>query len=291
MAFRKISKAKQSISSYFSNANRKVYRIKDLRIVLAQNRTEWNLAENITSGQFISYLLFNTPMKMTDFNFPNRKYRLYSWGQISVFELLSFIDDKAYFSHYSALYLNELTEQVPSSIYLNIEQKPQKFRDFELTQTRIESAFKNKQRLSNNHINYEDHKIYLLNGMNTGNLGVITSIGADNQEIHYTNVERTLIDIVVRPAYSGGVYEILKAFALAQPKVSINRLVAFLQKLNFIYPYHQAIGFYLEKSGAYRDSQINQLNTFDVKYDFFLAHNIPNTCYSDRWKLFYPEGL
>ena len=68
----------------------------------------------------------------------------------------------------------------------------------------------------------------------------------DYGPLRFTNLERTLIDAAVRPVYAGGVFEVRKAYQLAKEKVSVNRLAALLQKLNYIYPYHQAIGFYLE---------------------------------------------
>ena len=37
-------------------------------------------------------------------------------------------------------------------------------------------------------------------------------------KIRLTNIERTLIDIAVRPVYSGGVFEVLKAYRLAKDK-------------------------------------------------------------------------
>jgi len=57
--------------------------------------------------------------------------------------------------------------------------------------------------------------------------------------VRVTNLERTLIDAVVRPAYSGGVFEVAKAFELAKDQVSVNAMGAMLGKLRFAYPFHQ----------------------------------------------------
>ena len=70
-----------------------------------------------------------------------------------------------------------------------------------------------------------------------------------------TNVERTLIDATVKPMYAGGVFEVAKAFALANDRLSVNKLMPMLRKLDFSYPYHQAIGYYLERAG-YKSSQL-----------------------------------
>jgi predicted transcriptional regulator of viral defense system len=108
--------------------------------------------------------------------------------------------------------------------------------------------------------------------------------------ISITSLERTLIDIAVRPDYSGGPGEVLKAFENAKEKVSINKLNAILKKINFIYPYHQVIGFYLERAG-YRASQIDLLRKKEIEYDFYLTYNMGETEYSPIWKLYYPKGF
>ena len=40
--------------------------------------------------------------------------------------------------------------------------------------------------------------------------------------VRVTDLERTLIDIAVRPEYAGGVYEVLNVYRLAKGKVSAN---------------------------------------------------------------------
>lgn len=71
----------------------------------------------------------------------------------------------------------------------------------------------------------------------------------------------------------------------------MRKLVSMLEKLNYIYPYHQAIGFYLDKAGYYEDSALKLLQKFGLKYDFYLAHQIDDVDYSKEWRLYFPKGL
>ena len=71
-----------------------------------------------------------------------------------------------------------------------------------------------------------------------------------------TNVERTLIDITFRPVYAGGVLEVLKAFTQAKRQVTTKNLLKLLEEMDYAYPYHQAVGFYLESSGTYSEVDI-----------------------------------
>jgi hypothetical protein len=94
----------------------------------------------------------------------------------------------------------------------------------------------------------------------------------------------------VRPIYTGGVFEVAKAFELAKEQVSVNGLCAMLRKLNFIYPYHQAIGYYMERAG-YRSKQLDLVRSFPMEHDFHLTHGMTDSEYVKQWRLHVPRGL
>jgi predicted transcriptional regulator of viral defense system len=105
-----------------------------------------------------------------------------------------------------------------------------------------------------------------------------------------TCLERTLIDIVVRPRYSGGVFQVAQAFSQAAKEVDIPKLVSLLSRLNYRYPYHQALGFYLEHAGI-NDSRLGQLRDLDLQFDFYLDYSMENPSFSKSWRVFYPLGV
>lgn len=97
---------------------------------------------------------------------------------------------------------------------------------------------------------------------------------------------------MVRPSYSSGVSEVLKAFRNANEfhKVSVNKLSGYLNRMNFIYPYHQAIGFYLEAAG-YKKSQVDIFAGRDKEFDFYLTYDMRDMDYSKKWRIYYPKGF
>jgi hypothetical protein len=214
----------------------------------------------------------------------------YIYDRATAYQLALTLKANAYLSHYTAVYFHELTEQLPKTIYTTFEQSAKAATASPLLQSSIDAAFAKPQRLSDNYASYDDYSLYLLNGKHTNNEGVIAAENEHMGKIRVTNLERTLIDIAVRPAYSGGVGEVVKAYERAKETVSVNKLNAMLKKLKFIYPYYQAIGFYMEKAG-YRDAQLKLMKAHPFEFDFYLSYGMQEKEYAPTWRLYYPKGF
>ena len=216
---------------------------------------------------------------------------IYSWKTKDEFTIIQGLKSDSYFSHYSALYLHQLSLQIPKTIYLNFEHKTVMSTSVEgslLTQEAIDKTFKGSQRKSSLIYSYLEKKIIIINGKFTNRMGVVKRKN-NEQCFDYTDIERTLIDISVRPVYAGGIFEVLEAFKLAKSKLNVAKMADYLTKLNFIYPYHQVIGFYLEKAN-YSENEIEYFIK-EIKFNFYLTYDIRNKVFSEKWKLYYPKGL
>jgi len=278
------------IAEFFRAQDQSVFKHKEIYALLRRYRDEWHLPQSVSGTGFIEMLLQDTDMQRLEFAFPSRKETRYVWGDVPLLQVVSSLRPNGYFTHYTAVYLHGLTQQIPTSIYLNAEQSP-KPRGGELRQESIDLAFSRRPRATKNKAVAGDSTIHLLNGMHTGRLGVVPATRPEAAGCEVTNIERTLIDIAVRPWYSGGVAAVLDAYRAAGTLASVNALVAMLKKLNYVYPYHQAIGFYLERSGNYETGLVDLLRGFPMEFDFYLVPQMVEKAYSERWRLFYPEGL
>ena len=285
--------AKSDILAYFE-ALPPVIRHKQMMGFLAKERAGWRLAQRTTIRDFIVFLKKQGKLKEHKFAFPHQPETLYVWGEIPMMELLLHLKPRSYYSHYTAMRLHGLTEQVPKVLYLSHERSSDTQWGTPLTQSAIDEAFQRPARISNNTADFNNLQVLLINSANTGELGVLNHEAQLSLEsrvsVRVTNIERTLIDAAVRPAYSGGVFEVAKAFELAKNVVSVNAMGAMLSKLRFAYPYHQAIGFYLERAG-YRASSLDLMRRFPMEFDFYLTHEMSATRYVPAWRLYVPEGF
>jgi hypothetical protein len=293
----RIQIAKPDIVKYFDLLPQHVLKMKDVRAILTDQRAFWRLAQSTTAGDFIHFLREHAKLNEIAFAFPQRSEHVYVWGNVPLLTVLLSLRKNLYLSHFTAVRAHGLTEQSPTTVYITDERTSSsgaKTERTKLSQDDIDQAFLRPARVSNNWVEYAGKKVYLLNGAHTGHLGVvmerITGDSGEEVSARLTNLERTLVDITVRPIYAGGVFEVAKAFELAKDRISINRLMPILRKLDFAYPYHQAIGYYLERAG-YKSSQLNLVRRLPIEYDFYLTHEMGETRYVKEWRLFVPHGF
>lgn len=293
----RITVAKPHIISELNKYDIKVFDPGILNQVFEANKDKWRLPLSMDLNKFMEALTHQDFIQHMDFTFPGlSNRRLFFFEDASVYDISASIFPRAYLSHYSAVTNWGLTEQIPKTIYITQEQSnsPSKSNHGKsLEQHAIDEAFKRPQRQSETFFIFNEYKIVLLRGKYTKNLGVQSMDRSEFDTINITDVERTLIDIAVRPSYAGGVFEVLKAFRQAKEKynVSVNKLSGYLNRMNFIYPYHQSIGFYLDAAGNYKSSQIELFKNKPREYDFYLAYEMDDMAYSEKWNLYYPKGM
>jgi predicted transcriptional regulator of viral defense system len=295
MARTRLQIAKADIFSYFDALPSKVLRRSDVARILTQQRGFWRLALSTRITGFVDFLEKSGKLRRLDFAFPVRPTHCYIWGDVPLLEVLLHLKPRSYLSHYTAMRYHGLTEQVPRTIYVTHEQVHPNTRAREpLSQELITAAFKNPVRESQNIASFGSRTICLINGADTQMQGITSGSMADGTDlpamVKVTDLERTLIDATVRPVYSGGVAEVMKAFREAREALSVNRLRGLLHRLAYLYPFHQAIGFYLERAD-YPESSLKLIRELPQIVDFYLAHAMSEADYVPQWRLFVPKGL
>jgi len=281
------------LKDWFDSSREKVFRYSDLEAILHYHHERQIIPESLKTKEFVAFLLEERILKAHHFVFSGIPITVYVRGQkYSIYEMaLKTGGAGAYISHYSAAFINELTDQVPKTIYVTVPQARKHSEQVILTQEQIDSAFSTESRPSKAIVSIEGYRIARLNSMDSEGVGVVESKAPEGTRVLVTDIERTLLDIVVRPIYAGGPHQVLQSFSRAYGRMSTNRLMAYYKKMKYIYPYHQAIGFYMEKAGNYSDNSIKMLRNIKKDRDFYLLHGMTDAVYVPEWRLFVPKGF
>lgn len=285
------------IFSYFEEYYKSIFTLDQLIDILTELKENKILMRTTKLNELVIFLYKRKILDVVNIQLPQRSTTRYIFGDISPLILGLSLNKKAYLSHFSAVFIHNLTENVPKTIYINAEQADKHMhtinQSIELEQKNIDLAFSRPMRQTNQIAQFklktDKYNVYMLNGKNHNRLGVINQ-KLGNDMLPVTSIERTLIDITVRPNYAGGVNEVLSAYKNAKGKFSVNALLSMYKKMNFIYPYHQLIGFYLEQA-KYPESAIKLLNQFEFEFDFYLTYQMRDKEYSPRWRVYCPKGF
>ena len=287
--------ARAEILAFFEASPQRVFSHHDIANILGSHREQWRLAQRTSTAEFLNYLLQRTDLRKFQLTgdrpeTQHRSFQRYVWREASIYAVVLSLRPRSYLSHGTAVFLHGLNDQLPTTVYVNQEQREKPSPTLALTQDRLDRAFQNNQRQSSYVLKHGQFRVVLVAGKHTGELEVGSVVSPTNEELRATKIERTLIDITVRPAYAGGVYQVLEAFRGAKDQISVGTLIATLRKLNYVYPYHQAIGFYMQRA-EYRREQYERLRSLGLDFDFYLAHGTKDSEYQREWRLYTPKGF
>jgi hypothetical protein len=60
--------------------------------------------------------------------------------------------------------------------------------------------------------------------------------------------------------------------------------------MDYVYPYHQAIGFYLDRAGV-GAKQLERVRALGTELRFYLAHGMREMEFNEKWQLHHPKGM
>lgn len=283
--------AQPMVVDFFDNCSSPAFKHNQLLAIYNKNQDSWPLPASMSFSAFVNFLTEKCYLRVYRAEFPYRPETLYIWRDVSIYCASSHLKKNGYLCHYSAMSVHELTDQDPTMIYLNQEQRVQPPPEGVLYQHVVDRVFKGKQRSSKNIAEFMGYNVTVVNGKNTRRLGVIEAADANGHPIFVTGLSRTLIDIAVRPSYSGGIKEVLEAYARASQQADPHEILDMLRELDYKYPYLQCIGFLMEASGNYSEDDLREYEKYISDIDFYLTYQMEKPKYSSRWKIWYPSWL
>jgi len=279
-------KTQKQIRTYFQGIASGIFWPSDLSKLISGHQDEWEDA-HLNPQRLAKFLLREGLLLRAEFR--SREYpRIvrYLRGKPSPYELAVSLRRDSFVCHRTALMLHSL-EPPATTIYVNKEQGPKPAPEG-ITQEGINRAFKSGQRQSNYIFRYGGSQFVLISGKDTGKAGVVRCKGPQGEAVNATDLERTLIDIVVRPAYAGGLKRVFAVYKEVVSRIDVDHMIGLLQKFDYAYPYHQSIGFLLEQGGR-PERDCKRFKDFGLKFDFHLDYGLKGPAYNRNWRLYHPS--
>ena len=67
-------------------------------------------------------------------------------------------------------------------------------------------------------------------------------------------------------------------------------MIKLLEEMDHAYPYHQSIGFLMERAGR-QEKDCDKFKQLGTEFDFFLDYGLKRPAYDGKWRLYYPPSL
>lgn len=200
-----------------------------------------------------------------------------------------------HFCHYTSVVFHELSNQVPNRVYIRKRDVgANRFRTDRLSDLQIRTQFLKPHRRSGDTETLGGGTIIFIAGGLHDEIGVV-SVPSNYSEFpqgsRITNLERCLIDAVVAPHYNGGITTLPGLFEEAVEQLDLQKLIEHYRELDFLYPYHQTLGFFLDHSGQ-EEAAAQWREHFPPTNRFFVDKAAKSSwSYDPKWQVYYPRGL
>lgn len=225
-----------------------------------------------------------------------KRYCYCSRPDPTLYEIVNALWEKTYFCNLTAVYYHRLTNQIPQVAYVAREgigrNSDLNRKKVLLSDAQIFQAFIKPHRYTSNIYKLKTGSIVLTERVDSDRLGIIRT-GKDSKflppDSTVTSLERTLIDVCVNPQYNGGVMSVIEYFSEAKNRIDPETLIDIYKKLEFVYPYWQAIGFICDKAEL-KNAAEAIYRSFKIKNVFYLDHNAKTDWQLDeKWQIKHPR--
>jgi len=284
------SSRRKAVEAALGSSESHVFSQTGLLAYLDEHRMELGFSAKTSTRRIVESMVRSKLVKELKCKCPGKPtITRYALPKSNRYEIALSLRPRSFLSHGTAVFVHSLTSTEPDVVVVNCEQTP-KPKGNQPTQDSIDAAFARPQRRSTSLYSDGENRFLLINGKHTGRLGVVVLRTDFSQALQVTSLERTLIDITVRPGYADGAALVLEAYRRAKGRVDIQGLTQLLTDMDFTYPYHQVVGFYLSRAG-YSDAEIAVCRSSDLKFDFYLEHGMKAKAYDPSWRVYFPKQM
>lgn len=234
-----------------------------------------------------------------DYNNKSSSHEIYVFypEEQNIYTIANGLEKNRYISHYSALHANQLILDQSGKIFLKRERKTTSLRK-DLNQKDVDISFSLPMRASSLVYNItwdkKEYSIILIEGTGNQKLGINKIYINDFSYFYCTDIERTLIDIVMRPRYAGSLDNIVIAFNNVKDDIDLEYLATILNTLNPMYPYENNIAFFMYAANyplKKIDLFLSKINLKKVNYKFYLDYQMISKKYNEDFNVYYPSDL
>jgi len=202
---------------------------------------------------------------------------------ISVDRMLLGFKKNSFYSMSSALHKLGVSEFRREFIFISQElSKKNVVRVENLSQDAIDSAFRKDYRRTHKIGKYEEKHLVFLYPKNTDSFEVITR----KDGVRHSSINRAFVEMIVNVQYFKDSLHIIDTFKPLKSKLDPDTVFEVVKRFDFIYPYFQCVGFYLEQIG-FNKSELEKFKSKVGELKFYTDKKKDSYLYDEYWRMYY----
>ncbi|MDK2061348.1 hypothetical protein ACN09X_02290 [Aliarcobacter butzleri] len=244
------------------------FSINDITSILDELKEENLVSNSLTQNDFYLKLLDNGLVAYTITIRDIEKIRYTLNKEFNIYDFVYSLEKNGFFSMFTSLNIQGLTNFRDNFIFISKERmKRVNFNSKDITQEAIDKAFTNKPRRTKAHDTIYNYNVVILESNNTQEIGIIKYKG-----YKISSINRAFVEIISNIQYSKTPDDVIYEFKNLKDKLDINEIFNIIEKFDFVYPYYQLAGYYLEKIGFLKE----ELSKFFNKKTDLIFYTIKN---------------
>lgn len=150
-----------------------------------------------------------------------------------------------------------------------------------LNQENIDNAFSKKPRRTNAYDKIDNHIVVLLEANNTDGFGLI-----EYDVYKVSSINRAFVEMITNIHYFQSSKNLIQVFKNIKNSLDIDKIYTIIDKFDFIYPYFQLAGFYLEKIG-FSKTELAKFYDKRTELKFYTEKNKNHYEFDEYWNIYY----
>lgn len=200
----------------------------------------------------------------------------------NIYQFSKTLEKKSFFSMSTALNIQNLTNARNDLVFVSKERATRLEFDLKtIKQESIDNAFSKKPRRTTAHDKIKDYSIVILQSNNTNEYEVI-----DYNGYRVSSVNRVFVEAISNIQYFKNPDFLIKTFKEIKEELNVKDIYDVITNFDFIYPYYQLAGFYLEKIGFKKDELVSFYNK-KSNLNFYTHKNQMKYNYNEYWKIYF----
>ena len=261
---------------------KRFFSINDIANILDELKEKNLVSNSLSQNDFYLKLLYDGLISHTITIRDVEKIRYTLNKEFNIYDFVYSLERNGFFSMFTSLNIQNFTNFRDNFIFISKERMQRvNFSSKNITQEAIDKAFSNKPRKTKAYNTIYNYNIVMLESNNTQGVGIINYNG-----YKVSSINRAFVEIISNIQYSKTPYDVIGEFRKLKDKLDINEIFKIIEKFDFIYPYYQLAGYYLEKIGFLKE-ELSRFFNNKTNLIFYTMKNKTNYDLDEYWGIKY----